>query len=106
MSITRGNIDSNMLCPFQGISGRCKETRVRLRSTGPDRRPQTSVLNEKGKLMSNGYSAVKISVKRRKKFIYVYTFVSFGLEHSKAPKATYNMVHTGYSGDLSGLERD
>ena len=30
----------------------------------------------------------------------------FGLEHSKAPKAAYNMVHTGYSGGLSGLERD
>lgn len=38
--------------------------------------------------------------------MYVYTFVSFGLEHSKAPRATYKMVHTACSEDLSGLERD
>lgn len=106
MPITRGNTDSTMLCPYRGISGRRKRTRVRLRSTGPERRPETSVPNEKSKLLSNGYSSVKISVKSRKKFIYVYTFVSFGLEHSKAPKATYKMVQTGYSEDLSGLERD
>lgn len=52
---------------------------------------------------SDGYNTVKISVKSRKKFIYVYTFVSFGLEHSKALKATYSIVHAGFSGDLSGL---
>lgn len=38
--------------------------------------------------------------------MYVYVFVSFGLERPKAQKATYNMVHTGYPGDLNGLEGD
>lgn len=36
--------------------------------------------------------------------MYVYLFISFGLECLKAQKATYNSVPTGYSGDLDGLE--
>lgn len=45
-------------------------------------------------------------VKRRKKYKYMYMFVSFGLECPKAQKRTYSTAPTVYSGDWDGLEGD
>lgn len=49
---------------------------------------------------------IKTFVKSRKKYRHVYIFVSFGLECPKTQKATDNTAHSGYLGDLDGLERD